>query len=150
LFHVPNVIAKDVRGIVVTNIDGASHMMNDESPIYTRMGREFFGHSAVNHSADEYVTTGGFKHSNKVGNLFSIFKRRVFGTYHHLSEAHLGRYCAEFNVRYNTRAITDSERPDVILNGIAGKRLTYRRIDKLAAEDGYDSHPDRRAEQALF
>ncbi len=132
-FHVANVNAKDVRALVVTNIDRASHLMTDESAVYVRMGREFNGHSVVNHSAKEYVTTGGFKHSNTAENFFSIFKRGVIGTYHHMSEAHLGRYCAEFDMRYNTRTITDGERADVVLKGIVGKRLTYRRTDKLAA-----------------
>ncbi|MEO6716483.1 MAG: IS1595 family transposase [Novosphingobium sp.] len=132
-FHVANVNAKDVRALVVTNIDRASHLMTDESPIYERMGREFNGHSAVNHSAKQYVTTGGFKHSNTAENFFSVFKRGVIGTYHHMSEAHLGRYCAEFDLRYNTRTITDGERATVILKGIVGKRLTYRRADKFAA-----------------
>jgi transposase-like protein len=132
-FHVANVNAKDVRALVVTNIDRASHLMTDESPIYTRMGREFNVHSTVNHSAGEYVTLGGFKHSNTAENFFSIFKRGVIGTYHHMSEAHLGRYCAEFDLRYNTRTMTDGERAAVILKGSEGRRLTYRRIDKLAA-----------------
>ena len=132
-FHVANVNAKDVRALVVTNIDRASHLMTDESPIYTRMGREFNGHSTVNHSAGEYVTLGGFKHSNTAENFFSIFKRGVIGTYHHMSEAHIGRYCAEFDLRYNTRTLSDGERAHIILKGIAGKRLTYRRSDKLAA-----------------
>ena len=38
--------------------------MTDEAPIYTALGREFAGHRVVNHSAKEYVTLGGFKHSN--------------------------------------------------------------------------------------
>ena len=132
-FHVANVNAKDVRSLIVTNIDRASHLMTDESPIYTRLGREFNGHSVVNHSAKEYVTTGGFKHSNTAENFFSIFKRGVIGTYHHMSEAHLGRYCKEFDLRYNTRELNDSERAAVIVKAMEGKRLTYRRIDKLAA-----------------
>lgn len=132
-FHVANVTAKDVRALVVTNVDRASHLMTDESPVYTRMGREFNGHSVVNHSAKEYVTTGGFKHSNTAENFFSIFKRGVIGTYHHMSEAHLGRYCAEFDLRYNTRELTDGERAAAILKGGEGRRLTYRRTDKPAA-----------------
>ena len=132
-FHVANVNAKDVRALVVTNIDRASHLMTDESPVYTRMGREFNGHSTVNHSAGEYVTTGGFKHSNTAENFFSIFKRGVIGTYHHMSEAHLGRYCKEFDFRYNTRAMTDGERAALALKGAEGKRLTYRRPSQLAA-----------------
>lgn len=43
------------------------------------------------------------------------------------------RYAAEFDFRYNNREITDGERSDEALKGIVGKRLTYRRIDQLAA-----------------
>ena len=132
-FHVANVNAKDVRALVVTNVDRASHLMTDESPVYVRLGKEFNGHSTVNHSVGEYVTTGGFKHSNSAENFFSIFKRGVIGIYHHMSEAHLGRYSAEFDFRYNTRTITDGERAALALKGGVGKRLTYRRTDQLAA-----------------
>ena len=57
----------------------------------------------------------------------------MIGTYHHMSEAHLGRYLAEFDLRANTRDLTDGERASVILKGGEGRRLTYRRTDKLAA-----------------
>lgn len=129
--HVASVKADDVRPLVVSKIDRASHLMTDESHIYARMGREFAGHSKVNHGDKEYAT--GFKHTNTVENFFSIFKRGVIGTYHHLSETHLGRYCAEFDLRYNTRDMTDGERAAVILKGGEGRRLTYRRIDRIAA-----------------
>lgn len=107
--------------------------MTDEAPVYTTLGREFAGHSVVNHSAKEYVTTGGFKHSNTAENFFSIFKRGVIGTYHHMSEAHLGRYCREFDMRYNSRDMSDGERAAEIVKGFVGRRLTYRRTDLLAA-----------------
>lgn len=132
-FHVANVNAKHLRSLIVTNVDRASHLMTDEAMVYTTVGREFAGHSVVNHSAKQYVTHGGFKHSNTAENFFSIFKRGVIGTYHHMSEAHLGRYTGEFDFRYNTRKMTDAERADIALIGIAGKRLTYRRTDCLAA-----------------
>ena len=131
-FHVANVNAKDVRALVVSNVDRASTLMTDESPIYTRMGREFAYHGKVNHSAGEYVR-GVFHHSNTAENFFSIFKRGVIGTYHHMSEAHLGRYCAEFDLRYNTRDMNDGERAAMILKGGEGRRLTYRRVDRFAA-----------------
>jgi transposase-like protein len=132
-FHVANVTGKQLRGLIFTNVDRASHLMTDESPVYTSVGKEFAGHSAVNHSAKQYVTTGGFKHSNTVENFFSIFKRGIIGTYHHMSEAHLGRYCREFDFRYNTRTMTDGERAALALKGAVGRRLTYRRIDRIAA-----------------
>jgi len=68
----------------------------------------------------------GVVHSNTVENFFSIMN-------HHWSKQHLGRYTAEFDFRYNTREISDGERAAVALKGIEGKRLTYRRVDKLAA-----------------
>lgn len=132
-FHVANVTAKELRGLIVTKVDRASHLMTDESQVYTRVGREFNGHSVVNHSAKEYVKTGGFKHSNTAENFFSIFKRGLIGTYHHLSESHLGRYCREFDMRYNSRDMSDGERASLITKGMIGRRLTYRRIDALAA-----------------
>ncbi len=132
-FHVANVNAKTLRPLIVTNVDRSAHLMTDESPVYTRVGREFNGHSSVNHSASEYVTTGGFKHSNTVENFFSIFKRGVIGTYHHMSEAHLARYCREFDFRYNTRKLTDSERTIEAIKGARGKRLMYRQPSSLAA-----------------
>ncbi len=132
-FHVANVNAKHLRGLIVTNVDRSAHLMTDEAPVYTRLGREFNGHSVVNHSAKEYVSLGGFKHSNTAENFFSIFKRGVIGTYHHMSEAHLGRYCREFDLRYNTRGMTDGERAAAIVKGMIGRRLTYRRTNAVAA-----------------
>lgn len=125
--HVANVTAKNVRPLVVSKVDRASYLMTDESMIYERMGREFSGHGTVNHSAGEYVRTGAFHHTNTVENFFSIFKRGVIGTYHHMSEAHLHRYCREFDFRYNTRKVGDTERTDAAIIGARGKRLTYRR-----------------------
>ena len=132
-FHVANVNAKNVRALITTNVRRDAHLMTDESPIYKRLGKEYRAHFAVNHSAKEYVTLGGYKHSNTAENFFSIFKRGVIGTYHHMSEAHLGRYTAEFDFRYNTRTISDTERTDVAIIGAIGKRLTYRQPSSLAA-----------------
>ena len=132
-FHVANVNAKTLRPLLFTNVDRSSALMTDESPVYTGIGREFSYHGTVNHSASQYVTTGGWKHSNTAENFFSIFKRGVIGTYHHMSEAHLGRYCAEFDFRYNTRTMSDTERTAEAIKGARGKRLMYRQPSSLAA-----------------
>ncbi|NNC73652.1 MAG: IS1595 family transposase, partial [Sphingomonadaceae bacterium] len=44
-FHVANVNAKTIRPLIVTNVDRRSHLATDESPVYTRVGKEFAGHS---------------------------------------------------------------------------------------------------------
>jgi ISXO2-like transposase domain len=104
--------------------------MTDEATSYISVGREFRSHSTVNHSAEEYVRA--FSHTNTVENYFSILKRGTVGTYHHVSEAHLQRYTAEFDFRYNYRValgFTDMHRTEKIATGMLGKRLTYRRTD---------------------
>ena len=44
-----------------------------------------------------------FWHTNTAEGYFSILKRGIMGTYHHVSSAHLHRYLAEFDYRYNER-----------------------------------------------
>src|SRR3546814_4938490 len=78
--------------------------MTDESSMYKQVGLEMRAHTAVHHGKKQYVRHQGLSHSNTAENFFSIFKRGVIGTYHHMSEAHLARYTAEFDFRYNTRS----------------------------------------------
>jgi transposase-like protein len=100
-----------------------------EAGSYVAVGREFTGHGSVNHSIDEYVRHGGFIHTNTVEGYFSILKRGIVGTFHHVSQQHLKRYLGEFDFRYNTRTMSDMERAEQAAAGIVGKRLTYRRTD---------------------
>jgi transposase-like protein len=126
-FHVENVTAQTLKPIIVANVNKASYLMTDESPVYWSIGREFSGHGAVNHSAEEYVRMA-FWHTNTVENFFSIFKRGIYGCYFHVSEKHLHRYAAEFDFRHNNRialGVDDVARADRVLAGAKGKRLTY-------------------------
>jgi ISXO2-like transposase domain len=95
--------------------------------------QRFARHEKINHSADEYVR--GDAHTNTIEGYFSILKRGIIGTYHHVSQQHLKRYLAEFDFRYNERSalgVNDKERAARLLKGIVGKRLTYRRPDETA------------------
>jgi transposase-like protein len=133
-FHVANVTAKSLRPIIVTHVNRASYVMTDESSVYPAVGRELTGHGSVNHSAEEYVRAY-FWHTNTVENYFSIFNRGIVGVYHHVSEAHLYHYTAEFDFRYNNRialGIDDSTRATAAIKGIAGKGLTYRQPHRSA------------------
>jgi hypothetical protein len=101
--------------------------VTDEHAIYKGIGWNFIEHSTVEHSKPEY--TRGDIHTNTVEGYFSILKRGINGVYQHVSEAHLGRYLAEFDFRYTyrvARGFDDKARTDVAVRGIKGKRLTYR------------------------
>jgi transposase-like protein len=126
--HVANVSAKTLRPILTAQIDAASSLMTDGAGQYRHMHKDFARHEMVNHEIDEYVR--GDAHTNTIESYFAILKRGVIGTYHHVSEAHLKRYLAEFDFRYNARQslnVTDAERMEKAVPGIVGKRLTYRR-----------------------
>ena len=131
-FPIGNVTATTLRPIIVSHVSRASYLMTDESPVYPVIGREFAGHGTVNHSAEEYVRAH-FWHTNTVEGYFSTLKRGIVGVYHWVSEAHLHRYAAEFDFRYNHRVAlgyTDMQRTEIAAAGIYGKRLTYRRPDQ--------------------
>jgi hypothetical protein len=125
-FPVRDVSAKTLGPILEDNISRASTLMTDTALVYETPGKEFKEHGTVNHSINEYVRADYF-HTNNAENYFSILKRGVNGIYHHVSEQHLHRYCAEFDFRYNARKITDAERMHKSVGGIVGKRLTYAR-----------------------
>lgn len=130
-FHVQHATRASVREILVRNASRKSKLYTDESRLYTVTGKEFAGHETVKHSVGEYVR--GIVHTNTIENVFSVFKRGMRGVYQHCGEAHLHRYLAEFDFRYNRRAalkVTDAERAEDLLRGARGKRLTYRRIDE--------------------
>jgi transposase-like protein len=142
-FHVANIHANTLRSVLVQNVDRKSHLATDNAPHYHTTGGEFQTHATVTHRDNEYAVTkpaiGYWRnitarwHSNTVENFFSIFKRAVIGTYHHMSEAHLHRYCREFDFRYNTRKLSDAERTAEAIKGARGKRLMYRQPASLAA-----------------
>jgi transposase-like protein len=132
-FHVQNATKDTVREILFTNVPRTTVIYTDESRLYTEAGKQYDQHRTVNHTAKEYVRyeADAVVHTNTIENVFSVFKRGMIGVYQHCGEAHLHRYLAEFDFRYNRRSalgVEDRERHDMLLAAIRGKRLTYRRI----------------------
>jgi transposase-like protein len=130
-FHVPDVRATTLRQVIAVQASRASDLMTDEARAYTGIGWNFASHGTVNHSADEYVRYEDDRivSTNTVEGFFSILKRGVYGTYQHISEAHLKRYLAEFDFRYSNRerlGCDDELRASRALKGAKGKRLTYQ------------------------
>ena len=136
--HMTDISAKNLRPVLEEQIAdvGKTRLMTDGEGQYRLVGPMFLDHEVVNHGIGEYVR--GEAHTNTVEGYFSILKRGVVGTFHHVSAQHLKRYVGEFDFRYNTRAAlgyTDAMRFDESIPGIVGKRLTYRR-SSVRAEAG--------------
>jgi hypothetical protein len=123
--HVPDVTAKTLRSVLDAQIAADTLTMSDDGGSRPRHGKP--GHQSVNHSIREYVR--GDVHTNTIEGYFSIMKRGIVGTYHHVSQKHLRRYLAEFYFRHNERValgVGDAERMSRSISGIVGKRLTYK------------------------
>ena len=124
-FRMATVTADELGGAIRRHVAREAHLRTDAFGSYKTVGREYASHETVDHNF-EYVR--GDAHTNTAENYFSILKRGVNGVYHHVSEAHLPRYLAEFDFRYNKRSgngYTDAERTVEALKGVVGKRLTY-------------------------
>ena len=68
----------------------------------------YASHRTISHGKGEYVR--GDVHTNTIEGYFSLFKRGVNGTFHHIATHYMDQYLAEFDFRYNHRNITDGER----------------------------------------
>lgn len=101
-----------------------ARVMTDSFPSYRGLDRDFASHETVSHTRGEYVR--GDVHINTAENYFSLLKRGIVGSYHHVSPAHLPRYLDEFDFRYNSREASDGRRTVAALAGAEGKRLKYR------------------------
>ncbi|AXE65989.1 transposase [Hyphomonas sp. CACIAM 19H1] len=116
--------------IVQANVAYETRILTDEAPRLRPVGSKFAVHKRVNHAAEEWVSKEDRTiHTNTVEGYFSVFKRGMKGTYQHCSKKHLHRYLAEFDFRYNNRSangIEDSQRLEIALHNVTGKRLTYR------------------------
>ncbi|MEO6688141.1 MAG: IS1595 family transposase [Dokdonella sp.] len=121
--HVANVTGATVRAVLEANVCKSANLMTDEAAVYTKVGKEFASHGVVRHAAKEYAR--GDVTTNHVECSFSLLKRGLIGTFHHVSEQHLQRYVTEFDYRWNHRKTTDKERSDALLQQVSGKRLTY-------------------------
>jgi len=125
-FHVPFVTRTTLAPIMRQQIQQDTHICTDEWGAYKRSGQYFTSHQSVQHKHGEYAR--GPIHTNTIENYFSILKRGLVGTFHHVGARHLKRYIGEFDFRYNNRKVDDLERTGRALTGIAGKRLFYSKV----------------------
>ena len=117
------------KGILQTevrkNVSAGSALYSDALASYEGLDGEFF-HEVVDHAV-EYVR--GRVHTNGLENFWSLVKRALKGTYVSVEPFHLFRYLDEEAFRYNYRRdMNDSDRFNLALSQIVGKRLTYKQL----------------------
>jgi transposase-like protein len=124
-----HVTGNNLKQVIKDNVTICADVNTDDNFKYRGLEPKF-NHYVVKHSAKEYVRREKDRlvMTNGVEGFFSLLKRGVVGTFHHISEQHLPLYLAEFDHRHNCREMTDGERTIQGLQKVEGKRLTYRKV----------------------
>lgn len=107
------------------NVSQKAAVQTDSAMAYKALRGYFPNYKTVRHCDGEFkrkeygyvISTCG------VESFFSLLKRGIIGTFHHVSEQHLPLYLAEFEHRHNCRKMTDGQRTDLGLTKAVGKRL---------------------------
>ena len=123
----PTVNGANLKQAIRENVAICSEVHTDMNQGYAGLEPKFT-HKTVKHAAREYSRREGenIVSTCAVESYFSLLKRGVVGTFHHISAQHLPLYLAEFDHRHNCRKMTDGERTDVGLTKAVGKRLIYK------------------------
>ncbi|EEF61656.1 IS1595-like element ISVer1 family transposase [Pedosphaera parvula] len=126
---VSNVTQKNLGRVLNESVSKNAIVNTDEHGAYRNPLKEFKQHNTVVHSKYEYsrkLDDGTKAGINTCESFFSLLKRGVYGSWHHVSREHLPKYAGEFEFRWNNRKVTDGERMVAAVGRIEGKRLTYR------------------------
>jgi transposase-like protein len=133
---VPKVNREALQTAVLNQVAPGSKIYTDEAAVYKSLPKEYT-HEFVNH-VEKYVH--GRVHTNGMKNFWSLLKRGLNGTYVAVEPFHLFRYIDEQVFRYNNRKdddgnkLSDSDRFQLALSQIAGKRLTFAEVTGKVGE----------------
>ena len=120
--YVPEVNALTLRPIMIRDIDVKnSRLITDGHKAYKLIKHEM-PHDVINHEL-EYVR--GDVHTQGIENYWSLVKRGIVGTFHHVGVPYLDQYLREFDYRFNRRKISDGERFGELFAQVSGKRVTW-------------------------
>lgn len=128
-FPVERVNVVNLHPIIVNHVDTGATVQTDEAVIYHMMRDAFTQHDVITHKKREYsrTTSDGRKvTTNTVEGYFGLFKRGIYGVYHHIGGAYMQQYLNEFDFRYNHRKMEDADRALAALEACEGKRLMLR------------------------
>jgi len=128
---VPNVKKKQIQGEINKHIEAGSNVYTDALLSYWGLSENYV-HSVIDH-AIKYVD--GNVHTNGLENYWSLLKRSLKGTYISVEPFHLFRYLDEQAFRFNNRKeMNDSDRFDLAVRQIVGKRLTWAEVTGKVGE----------------
>ena len=88
-----------IHAEIVQHVELGSTVYTDEHKSYGGLDIAY-QRGTVNHGASEYVGANDI-HVNGAESMWAVFRRGLYGTWHHVSVKHLGRYVNEATFRLN-------------------------------------------------
>ena len=118
-----NVNKRTMEEYVKTHVTQDATIYSDEASVYDNISD-----GRVNHGAGEYGR--GDVHTNSIEAVWSIFKRSIHGTWHHVSPKHLGRYVNEATLRLNEGncQVDTMDRMKALAASVGGRKVGYKRL----------------------
>jgi transposase-like protein len=114
-----------LQAMVREHVEPKSAPYSDALKSYDGLEQDY-AHQVIDH-AMEYVREN--VHTNGLENFWSLLKRGINGTYISVEPFHLFRYVDEQAFRFNNRQdMNDSDRFDLVVRQIVGKRLTWAEV----------------------
>jgi transposase-like protein len=111
---IERVDAATLQGFVAETVsEEVSLVATDEYPGYRKLGAMGYPHETVHHAGGEYVR--GNVHTANLDSFWSLLKRGIMGSFHHVSKDYLPLYLNEFSFRHNNR-----NNPDIFDAVLAG------------------------------
>jgi transposase-like protein len=127
--------AKDASSTIISKVikdnvhEDVDRVMTDDFAAYPKAmimaGIHGSKHSRINHSTGVYAM--GDIHTNGIESAFSLLKRGIVGSFHHLSIDHLHRYLSEFEYRFNERK-NDSQFEKTLCRMLGVEPMTYAEL----------------------
>lgn len=80
--------------------------------------------------------------SNGIESFWALLKGGHYGVFHYMSAKHLHRYVSNFSNRHKTADCSTIQFINLTVNGMGGRRLTYRELTNGNEENRQDHRTD--------
>ena len=114
---------------IAEHVEEGSMICTDEHQSYKGLEALGYEHGSVKHGAGEYVGANDI-HVNSAESMWAVFRRGLYGTWHHCSRKHLARYLSEATFRLNEGNVKfhTLERLAAFTDKAFNRRVTYKEI----------------------
>ena len=116
-----------LRATIEQHVEQGATIYTDEHCGYNALTG--YGRGMVNHGVKEYVGAGDV-HINSAESMWAVIKRRICGTWDHVSVKHLRRYVNEATFRLNEGNVQRHtlDRLAAFVEGAFGSHITYEEL----------------------